>query len=208
MWSPFAKTYKLRESCGHGGMRERIVNGSEKILVDSSSHKKPRSAMRWRYIYNLGVLTGTALIAFHSISIAHECARDKYITTGNIHDSRTREPIPEAIILLFADDSSHTAHSSRLDVYPDYTLSRMDGTYVVNFFFNPTVSKFPYLWSTCDGTPYRLDIIVLAHNYQSKRVILRGPDLQWAEIEQNSTYELKAPTIYLDPISRGIMNPQ
>jgi hypothetical protein len=145
------------------------------------------------------------LLALLILSVAGiataKCAYHEYDFHGLVVDGSTHQPVANATVLIFLDDYDSTVSGGYLTKYPDFFLSDSTGRFTAVSYFDSYRTNSILGGDICDKEPTRIELIIMAPRFLSKRIELRFKSLKHQKISRWKN-GVELPAIMLKP-SRG-----
>jgi hypothetical protein len=119
------------------------------------------------------VFTVFAVMALCSNNGLTDCPVVKLFVRGRILNKLNSNPVPNAQVFLFVDESETVSSVSMVRRLPDYSITHDDGTFEnVAFFYTFRTNSF---WGedVCDRLPGDLEIFVVAPGFRVRKAFFR-----------------------------------
>lgn len=147
--------------------------------------------MRMRIVSSL-----LTLCLLGALPLDAKCAFHQYVFNGTVVEDSGRIPVAGARVVLFLDDYESTYAGGYLTKYPDFFESSREGAFkaVSHFYSFRKVSLFG--GDVCDKEPKRVEVVVTAPGFLSKRVVLPFGNLQRSRPSRSANV-VKLPAILL-----------
>jgi hypothetical protein len=118
------------------------------------------------------------LLLLSDVPLEAKCAFRQYKLKGVVVEDVTHRPVAGASVFVFLDNYDSTYSGGYNTTYPDFFVTSGEGEFVaVSYFYSFRKSSF-FWGDVCDKKPKRVELVVTAPGFLTKRVLLSFDDLK------------------------------